>query len=89
MAPSGFRRKSLEDTIKNNKGKYILVVEGAVPTDKDGVYCMIGGKTAVSNLKRVAADAAAKVIVMGRVRVVWWSAKPRSPNRRAPRQFQN
>ncbi len=61
MAPSGFQaEKSLEDTIKKNKGKYILVCEGAVPTDKDGVYCMVAGKTAVSNLQ-VAADAAAVI----------------------------
>jgi len=62
MAPSGFQaEKSLEDTIKNNKGKYILLVEGAVPTKDGGVYCMIAGKTAESNLKRVAADAAAVI----------------------------
>ena len=32
MAASGFQaEKSLNDTIKNNKGKYIVLVEGAVP----------------------------------------------------------
>ena len=62
MAPSGFAaEKSLDDTIKNNKGKYILVCEGAVPTKDGGVYCMIAGRTAESNLKRVAADAAAVI----------------------------
>jgi hydrogenase small subunit len=36
MAASGFQaEKSLNDTIANNKGKYIVLVEGAVPT-KDG-----------------------------------------------------
>ena len=46
MAASGFQaEKSLTDTIKNNKGKYIVLVEGAVPTGNDGTYCMIGGKT--------------------------------------------
>ena len=45
MAAFGFQaEKSLDDTIKNNKGKYILVCEGAVPTNEDGVYCMVGGK---------------------------------------------
>jgi len=49
MAASGFQaEKSLQDTIKNNKGKYIVLVEGAVPTKDGGVYCMIGGKTAES-----------------------------------------
>ncbi|HEV2323381.1 MAG TPA: hydrogenase small subunit [Terracidiphilus sp.] len=60
MAPSGLQaEKSLSDTIANNKGKYILVVEGAVPTKDGGVYCMIAGKTALQNLKTVAQDAAA------------------------------
>ena len=60
MAPSGFQaEKSLNDTIKNNKGKYIVLIEGAVPTKDGGVYCMIGGKTAESILQEVSKDAAA------------------------------
>ena len=59
MAASGFQaEKSLNDTIRDNKGKYIVLVEGAVPTGDDGVYCMIGGKTAESILQEVAKDAA-------------------------------
>jgi hydrogenase small subunit len=62
MAASGFQaEKSLSDTIKNNKGKYIVLVEGAVPTKDGGVYCMIGGKTAESILQEVSKDAAAIV----------------------------
>ncbi|HLY40626.1 MAG TPA: hydrogenase small subunit [Terracidiphilus sp.] len=62
MAPSGFQaEKSLNDTIRDHKGKYILVAEGAVPTKDGGVYCMLQGKTAESVLKTVAADAAAVV----------------------------
>ena len=38
-----------------------MLVEGAVPTGEDGVYCMIGGKTAESILQTVAKDAAAVV----------------------------
>ena len=42
MAPSGFQaEKSLADTIRDHKGKYILAVEGAVPTKDGGVYCMV------------------------------------------------
>ena len=38
MAASGFQaEKSLNDTIQNNKGKYIVLVEGAVPTHDGGV----------------------------------------------------
>ena len=62
MAPSGFQaEKSLADTIEKNKGKYIVLIEGAVPTHDGGVYCMIGGKTAVSILEEVSKDAAAIV----------------------------
>jgi hydrogenase small subunit len=62
MAPSGFQaEKSLTDTMRDHKGKYILVAEGAIPTKDSGVYCMIRGKTAVSILQEVAQDAAAIV----------------------------
>jgi hydrogenase small subunit len=62
MAASGFQaEKCLSDTIEKNKGKYIVLVEGAVPTKDGGVYCMIGGKTAESILQEVAKDAAAVV----------------------------
>jgi hydrogenase small subunit len=62
MAASGFQaEKSLSDTIRDNKGKYIVLVEGSVPTGADGVYCMIGGKTSESILQTVAADAAVVV----------------------------
>lgn len=62
MAAAGFQaEKSLKDTIEHNKGKYIVLVEGAVPTKDGGVYCMIGGRTSEEILKEVAADAAAIV----------------------------
>lgn len=62
MAPSGFQaEKSLTDTMRDQKGKYILLVEGAVPTKDNGVYCMLRGKTAESILQEVAKDAAAVV----------------------------
>jgi hydrogenase small subunit len=46
-----------------NKGKYILVVEGAIPTKDGGVYCKIGGKTAIELLTECAADAAAVIAI--------------------------
>jgi hydrogenase small subunit len=46
-----------------NKGKYILVVEGAIPTKDGGIYCKIGGKTAIELLKECAADAAAVIAI--------------------------
>ena len=53
--------KSLQDTIKNAAGKYILLVEGSVPTNDDGVYCTIAGRTAEDILQEAAKDAAAVV----------------------------
>ena len=47
--------------MKAYAGKYILLVEGSVPTKENGVFCMIGGRTAEDILKEAAAGAAAIV----------------------------
>jgi hydrogenase small subunit len=65
MAGSGFQaEQSLHDSMTANKGKYILVVEGAIPTKDNGIYCKVHGKTAMESL-RVAAEGAAAIISMG------------------------
>lgn len=46
-----------------NKGKYVLVVEGAVPMKDGGIYCKIGGQTAHDLLTECAADAAAVIAI--------------------------
>ncbi len=61
--------KVLTDTRQQKKGRYILVVEGAVPMAQDGIYCIIGeekGKAVsmVSRLESLASDALA-VIAFG------------------------
>jgi hydrogenase small subunit len=62
QAAAGFQaEKSLHDTITNNKGKYILLVEGSVPQLDDGICCTIGGRSAQDILKEASADAAAIV----------------------------
>jgi len=62
MAPSGFQaEKSLTDTMRDQKGKYIVLVEGSVPTKDNGVYCMMRGRTAESILQEVSKDAAAVI----------------------------
>jgi len=53
--------KSLHDTIKNAAGKYILLVEGSIPTNDGGVYCTIAGRTADDILQEAAKDAAAVI----------------------------
>jgi len=59
MAAAGHQaEKSLQDTMQKYKGKYILMVEGSIPTKNKG-YCMIGGKSAIDILKEVAEGAKA------------------------------
>ncbi len=65
QAPAGeAAEKSKTDTMKNYYGKYVLLVEGAVPLKDDGVYCTIGGRSAIDILKE-AAEGAALIIAWG------------------------
>jgi len=65
QAASGFQaEKTRDETMKNNMGKYILLVEGSVPMKDEGVYCMIGGKSAEQILKE-AAEGAAAIVAWG------------------------
>jgi quinone-reactive Ni/Fe-hydrogenase small subunit len=62
MAASGDQSESvLDNIIKNDAGKYILMVEGAIPLGMDGKFLRIGpkGETGHELLKRVAKNAAA------------------------------
>lgn len=62
QAASGFMaEKSLQDTIKENHGEYLLLVEGSVPMGANGAYCCIGGRSAIDILKEVAEGAKAIV----------------------------
>lgn len=60
MAAAGHNAEAAKHkSMEENYGKYILIVEGAIPTKDDGVYCTIAGRTAVEILKESAAGAAA------------------------------
>ena len=64
MAGSGkYAEKALQDSISQYKGKYLVVVEGAIPQGDGGVYCTIGGRTALSIVQEVCKDAAAVIAV--------------------------
>jgi len=56
-------------------GQYVLLVEGSVPVKDGGVYCMIGGRTALQILEETADKAAA---------VIAWAAAPPTAASRAP-----
>ena len=64
------------EAMKANKGKYLLVVEGAIPTKDNGIYCKVGGQTAVDMVKECAADAAA-VVAIGSC--ASWGGMPSTP----------
>ena len=49
--------------MKQNYGNYLLAVEGSVPTKDGGVYCTIGGMTALDYLQKAAAGAKAIISV--------------------------
>jgi hydrogenase small subunit len=58
MAPSGkAAEKSKMDVVKNLRGKYIAVVEGAVPMKDGGIYCTISGHSALDIVREVCGNA--------------------------------
>lgn len=62
MAPSGKQAEaSLKSTIA--AGGHIVVVEGAIPTKEDGIYCTIAGRTAMDILADATRNAAAVIAV--------------------------
>lgn len=65
MAPSGKdAERALHDAMDANDGKYIVVVEGSIPTGDAGRYLKIGGKWGVDFLEEVTSRSAA-IISMG------------------------
>ncbi|MFV0435802.1 MAG: hydrogenase small subunit [Desulfopila sp.] len=62
MAAAGHQAEhNLQETVNNHP--FLLVVEGAIPTKDDGVYCMIAGKTAMEILAEVAPKAEAIIAI--------------------------
>jgi len=65
LVPSGklaeeCRKKAMAD----HAGKFVLIVEGAIPTKDGGIYCKIGGQTAIEMLNETA-DKAGAIIAIG------------------------
>jgi len=64
MAASGAQAEAaLRKAMADNAGKYVLVVEGAIPTRDDGIYYEMGGRPGVQVLREVAAQAAAVIAI--------------------------
>jgi hydrogenase small subunit len=65
MVPSGHLAEAARmAAMKAHEGKFILVVEGAIPTKDDGIYCMVGGRTALDIVEE-AADMAGAIVAIG------------------------
>jgi hydrogenase small subunit len=54
---------ALQAAMKANAGKYVCIVEGAIPIKDDGIYCKIGGRTAIEILNDVAGQAGAIIAI--------------------------
>ena len=59
MAGAGHQAEAVIERVRReHKGEYIVIVEGAIPTAEGGIYCTIGGKTALQLAREVCSDAA-------------------------------
>jgi len=65
MAAAGHQaEENLAKAVRDHKGKYIALVEGAIPTGLDGAYCTVGGRSAIDIAREVCGGALA-TIAMG------------------------
>ncbi len=77
-AAGGQAERALQKAMKEGAGKYVLVVEGAIPTKDNGIYCKIGDRTALEILREAAAGAGA-IIAIGSC-ASWGGVASADPN---------
>jgi hydrogenase small subunit len=64
LAAAGHQAEAARRTaMRQNAGRYVLIVEGAIPTADGGVYCKVGGQTALEMLNETAANAGAIIAI--------------------------
>ncbi len=63
MAGAGSAAEAVRDRIVRSGQPYVLIVEGSIPTAENGIYCTIGGRTALDLLNETAAGAALVIAV--------------------------
>lgn len=79
MVPSGHLAElSRRQAMEAHAGKFILVTEGAIPTKDGGIYCKIGGETAL-DIVREAAEMAGAIIAIGSC-ASWGGVPSADPN---------
>ncbi|MCJ7442420.1 MAG: hydrogenase small subunit [Thermoanaerobaculaceae bacterium] len=65
QAAAGYQAEAaLKSAMEANAGKFVCIVEGAIPTKDNGIYCKIAGRTALEILTDVA-DKAGAIIAIG------------------------
>jgi hydrogenase small subunit len=69
---------ALRAAMKKNAGKYVCVIEGAIPEKENGAYCKIGGRTAVEIVTE-AVDKAGAIIAIGSC-ASWGGVASADPN---------
>jgi hydrogenase small subunit len=69
---------ALHSAMKQHAGKYVCIIEGAIPTKDNGIYCKIGGKTAM-DLAREVAEQAGAIIAIGSC-ASWGGVPSADPN---------
>jgi len=60
-AAGGQAEENLLKTVREQRGKYIAVVEGSIPMKDGGVYCCIGGRSALEIAREVCGNAFATI----------------------------
>jgi hydrogenase small subunit len=79
MAAAGRQAEdALQAAMRENAGKYLLVVTGSVPLADGGIYVTIGGRTAKAVLEE-AAEGAAAILAVGAC-AHWGSVQAARPN---------
>jgi len=70
--------KAKQAAMAANKGQYLLIVTGSIPTKENGIYTTIGGRTAKDVLEEAASGAAA-ILALGAC-AHWGSIQAARPN---------
>ncbi len=65
-------------SVEENKGKFVLVIEGAIPTKDGGIYCQIAGEPFIKIVKDLA-DKAGAIIAIGSC-ASWGGVPSADPN---------
>ena len=64
LAAAGHQAEAaLHDSMERNDGRFILVVEGSVPTADNGNFCKVAGQTPQQMLQKIAPHAAAAIAI--------------------------